>query len=133
MAARVTYTFSHYYGNFDQDSTTTANDANVFIGSSFIADAAGRQFWDDHNAGDLRGDRRHMFKMYGAYTLDFVAGKFHWDATVGAFLVAQSGQPWEAWSYEPYRALSDLRPVDTFQGSPSLPAPGSPRRTTRSI
>ena len=54
---RGSYTWSHYYGNFDQDNTTTANDANVFIGSSFIGDGAGRQLWD-FNDGDLRGDRR---------------------------------------------------------------------------
>ena len=38
---RGSYTWSHYYGNFDQDNSTTANDANVFIGSSFIGDGAG--------------------------------------------------------------------------------------------
>jgi hypothetical protein len=95
---RGSYTWSHYYGNFDQDSTTTANDANVFIGSSFIADGAGRQLWDFRD-GDLRGDRPHLFKVYGYYTLN-------WNATAGAYLVAQSGQPWEAWSYEPYIALT---------------------------
>src|SRR6185295_11380259 len=63
---RGSYTWSHYFGNFDQDSTTTANDANIFIGSSFIGDGAGRQLWDFRN-GDLRGDRRHMFKLYGFY------------------------------------------------------------------
>ncbi|MGH9311251.1 MAG: carboxypeptidase regulatory-like domain-containing protein, partial [Vicinamibacterales bacterium] len=34
---RGSYTWSHYYGNFDQDNTTSVNDANSFIGSSFIA------------------------------------------------------------------------------------------------
>ncbi len=95
---RGSYTWSHYYGNFDQDNSTAANDANVFIGSSFIGDGAGRQLWD-YKDGDLRGDRRHMFKLYGYYNL-------HWNATAGAFVVAQSGQPWEAWSYEPYVALT---------------------------
>ena len=61
---RGSYTWSHYYGNFDQDNSTTANDANIFVGSSFIADGAGRQLWDLRD-GDLRGDRRHMFKLYG--------------------------------------------------------------------
>jgi hypothetical protein len=95
---RGSYTWSHYYGNFDQDNSTAANDANVFIGSSFIADGAGRQLWDFKD-GDLRGDRRHMFKLYGYYNLA-------WNATAGAFVVAQSGQPWETWSYEPYAALT---------------------------
>ncbi len=95
---RGSYTWSHYYGNFDQDNSTTANDANVFIGSSFIGDGAGRQLWDNKD-GDLRGDRRHMLKLYGYYN-------FKWNATAGTFFVAQSGQPWEAWSYEPYIGLT---------------------------
>ncbi len=95
---RGSYTWSHYYGNFDQDSSGVTNDANVFIGSSNIADGAGRQLWDLRD-GDLRGDRPHMLKIYGYYSLN-------WNATAGAFLVAQSGQPWEEWSFEPYRALT---------------------------
>ncbi|CAN5883861.1 hypothetical protein BH24ACI4_BH24ACI4_14620 [soil metagenome] len=94
---RGSYTWSRYYGNFDQDNTTTANDDNVFIGSSFIADGAGRQLWDNKE-GRLRGDRPHMLKLYGYYTLG-------WNATVGAFAIAQSGHPWEAWSYLPYVPL----------------------------
>ncbi len=94
---RGSYTWSHYYGNFDQDNSTTDNDANVFVGSSFIGDGAGRQLWDN-KSGDLRGDRRHMLKLYGYYNL-------RWNATAGAFAVAQSGQPWEAWSFVPYIPL----------------------------
>jgi hypothetical protein len=95
---RGSYAWSHYYGNFDQDSSAVTNDANIFIGSSNIADGAGRQLWNFRD-GDLRGDRPHMFKVYGYYSLD-------WNATAGAFLVAQSGQPWEMWSYEPYISLT---------------------------
>jgi hypothetical protein len=96
---RGSYTWSHYYGNFDQDNTTgLENDMNTFIGSSNIADGAGRQLWDNKD-GDLRGDRRHLLKIYGYYSLK-------WNATAGGFLVAQSGQPWEAQSYEPYIALT---------------------------
>jgi hypothetical protein len=95
---RGSYTWSHYYGNFDQDNSTTANDANVFIGSSFIADGAGRQLWDFKD-GDLRGDRPHLLKVFGYRQLP-------WNATIGGYFVAQSGQPWETWSYEPYRALT---------------------------
>ena len=93
-----TYTWSEYYGNFDQDNSTTANDANVFIGSSFIADAAGRQLWDNKD-GTLRGDRPHLLKVYGARELP-------WNASFGLFGVFQSGQPWEEWSVEPYRHLT---------------------------
>ena len=96
---RGAYTWSHYYGNFDQDNTTALeNDMNTFIGSSNLGDGAGRQLWDMKD-GDLRGDRRHLFKLYGFYSLN-------WHATAGGFLVAQSGQPWEAQSYEPYIALT---------------------------
>lgn len=86
---RGSYVWSHYYGNFDQDNTTTENDDNVFIGSSFLADGLGRQIWDNRY-GDLRGDRRHQVKLYGYYRLP-------WQASAGAFAVYQSGQPWEAW------------------------------------
>jgi hypothetical protein len=95
---RASYTWSKYYGNFDQDNSTTANDANVFIGSSFIGDAAGRQLWNFRD-GTLRGDRPHLLKVYGIRQLP-------WRASVGAYFVAQSGQPWETWSYEPYISLT---------------------------
>ena len=85
------YTWSHYYGNFDQDNSTVVNDAAVFIGSSFIADGAGRQLWNNRY-GDLRGDRRHMFKMYGAYQTP-------WRGSLGAFFNYQSGQPYELWGH----------------------------------
>ena len=92
------YVWSHYYGNFDQDNSTVANDANTFIGSSFIADGAGRQLWN-FREGNLRGDRRHQLKIYGAYT-------FNWPGRAGAYLVYQSGQPWETWNVEVYRDLT---------------------------
>jgi hypothetical protein len=97
---RGSYTWSRYTGNFDQDNSSTgaANDQNIFIGSSNIADGAGRQLWNLKD-GRLRGDRPHMLKLYGYYMLP-------WNATTGAFAVAQSGQPWEIHSYEPYRALT---------------------------
>jgi len=98
LSLRGSYTYSHYWGNFDQDNSTATNDANVFIGSSYIGDGAGRQLWDFRD-GTLRGDRPHMVKLYGYYQLP-------WQASIGAYAVAQSGQPWELWSYEPYIALT---------------------------
>ena len=94
---RGSYVWSHYYGNFDQDNSAgsgTGNDSNIFIGSSNIGDGAGRQLWN-FKYGDLRGDRRHQFKVYGSYTLP-------WKSSVGAYAIYQSGQPWEYHSYEPY-------------------------------
>ncbi|PIE03041.1 MAG: TonB-dependent receptor [Acidobacteria bacterium] len=91
----ASYTWSHYYGNFDQDNTAYNNDLNIFIGSSIIADGAGRQIWD-FKYGNLRGDRRHLLKLLGKYNL-------FWNATVGANLFYQSGQPWETWNVDVYR------------------------------
>ena len=91
----ASYTWSHYYGNFDQDNTTTNNDQAIFIGSSNLADGAGRQLWNNKD-GNLRGDRRHQFKTYGYYNFD-------WNGSAGAYLVYQSGQPWEAWDSNVYR------------------------------
>ena len=95
---RGSYTWSRYYGNLDQDNSTTGNDANIFIGSSNIADGIGRQLWDNKE-GRLRGDRPHLLKIYGYHLMP-------WNATAGVYFVAQSGQPWEEWSYEPYIALT---------------------------
>jgi hypothetical protein len=94
------YTWSHYYGNFDQDNSSfaQANDAAIFIGSSNIGDGAGRQLWD-FKYGDLRGDRRHVAKITSAYSLP-------WNATVGAFALYQSGQPYQLESVLPYRPLT---------------------------
>jgi hypothetical protein len=95
---RASYSWNRYRGNFDQDNTTTGNDANVFIGSSCIGDDAGRQLWN-FREGTLRGDRPLSLKLYGYYQLP-------WWASVGAYAIVQSGQPWEIWSYEPYIALT---------------------------
>ena len=95
---RGSYTWSRYYGTLDQDNSTVGNDANIFIGSSNIADGAGRQLWD-MKEGRLRGDRPHMLKIYGYHALP-------WNSTAGVYFVAQSGQPWETWSFEPYSDLT---------------------------
>jgi hypothetical protein len=97
---RGSYTRSRYYGNFDQDNSTvtTANDGNIFIGSSNIGDGPGRQLWD-FKLGTLRGDRPNAFKLYGSYNLP-------WNASAGTYIVAQSGQPWEKWDYSLYSALT---------------------------
>jgi hypothetical protein len=92
----MSYSWSHYYGNFDQDNSTSssANDANVFIGSSNIGDDFGRQLWNN-KYGNLSGDRRHKLKVFGTYRLP-------WQATVGAYFIYQSGQPWQLSDYSYY-------------------------------
>jgi hypothetical protein len=101
---RGSYVWSHYYGNFDQDNTTVGNDANIFIGSSNLADGRGAQIWD-HKYGNLNGDRRHQLKLYGYYQLP-------WNASVGGFTFYQSGQPWEVWdrlAYTPPPSTDTIR------------------------
>ncbi|MCY4128672.1 MAG: carboxypeptidase-like regulatory domain-containing protein [Gammaproteobacteria bacterium] len=85
----ASYVRSRYTGNFDQDNTSSVNDANRFIGSSNVADGYGRQLWDNKD-GVLRGDRPHILKAFGYLDL-------RWQGRVGAYVVYQSGQPWEAW------------------------------------
>jgi len=93
------FTWTRYYGNFDQDDTTGAvNDMNTFIGSSNIGDSAGRQLWD-YKDGTLHGDRPYLIKIYGTRLLP-------WNASTGFFFVTQAGQPWETNSFEPYRSLT---------------------------
>ncbi|MCB1049942.1 MAG: TonB-dependent receptor [Acidobacteria bacterium] len=98
---RGSYVWSHYYGNMDQDNTTAGNDANVFIGSSNIADGPGRQLWNN-KYGNLAGDRRHQFKLYGYYM-------FGWNGSAGAYGIYQSGAPWEEWNYETYSNITGSR------------------------
>ncbi|CAM3808991.1 MULTISPECIES: carboxypeptidase regulatory-like domain-containing protein [Pseudoalteromonas] len=85
----ASYVWSHYYGNFDQDNTAATNDANTFIGSSNYGDGRGRYSWD-YKYGTLSGDKPHLVKVYGYYTVP-------WQANVGAYFVFQSGKPWETW------------------------------------
>ena len=91
--------WSHYYGNFDNDNVSGDNDRNLFIGSSSFGDGAGRMQWNNKK-GDLRGDRRHMLKLYGNYD-------FNWDGILGAYLVWQSGQPWTPWDNLPWADPAD--------------------------
>jgi hypothetical protein len=98
---RGSYVWSHYYGNFDQDNMEADNDFATYYGSSYIADGAGRQVWNNRY-GNLRGDRRHKLKVYGFYN-------FSWNGTVGAYGVYQSGEPWEIHSIEPYIHITGSR------------------------
>mgnify|MGYP000324290384 CR=1 FL=1 len=85
----VSYVWSHYYGNYDQDITSGSSDGNLFIGSSNLADGKGRQLWDG-KYGKLNGDKPHVLKAIGYYTTD-------WNADIGFNFVFQSGDVWEAW------------------------------------
>ena len=93
------YTWSRYRGNFDQDNASTNVDFNTFIGSSLLSDGRGRMLWNMKD-GKLKGDRPHLFKLYGYYELG-------WNAIVGAYALYQSGEAWETWDGGIYGYSSD--------------------------
>jgi Carboxypeptidase regulatory-like domain len=113
------YTWSHYYGNFDQDNTSGAggNDANIYIGSSNIADGPGHQLWND-KYGLMTGDRRHLLKLTGTYS-------FPWHGSAGAYALYQSGAPWTAWDYTKYNQFPDNSTSETIK----FAEPAGSRRT----
>ena len=90
----ASYVWSHYFGNYDQDITSTASDGNLFIGSSNLGDGRGRMLWDG-KYGNLHGDKPHVFKTIGYYTTD-------WNADIGFKFLYQSGDVWEAWDGSVY-------------------------------
>lgn len=113
------YTWSHYFGNFDQDGSAGAglNDGNIFIGSSNIGDGGGRQMWD-YREGNLHGDRPHVFKAFGTYQLP-------WSASMGFYALAQSGTAWEAWDRTVYSAIIGTSTSETIRYA----EPAGSRRT----
>tara|TARA_R110002167_G_scaffold181944_3_gene382301 strand:- start:322 stop:3252 length:2931 start_codon:yes stop_codon:yes gene_type:complete len=94
MYLNVSYVWSNYFGNYDQDITSTASDGNLFVGSSNLGDGKGRMLWDG-KYGKLHGNRPHVLKAFGYYTAD-------WDANIGFNFVFQSGDVWEAWDGSEY-------------------------------
>ena len=95
----MSYVWSHYFGNYDQDVTNSSPDENLFVGSSNLSDGKGRQLWDG-KYGTLNGDRPHVLKALGYYTTD-------WNADIGFNFVFQSGDVWEAWDGSLYGYSSD--------------------------
>lgn len=95
----MSYVWSHYFGNYDQDITSTGSDGNLFVGSSNLGDGMGRMLWDG-KYGKLNGDRPHILKALGYYTTS-------WNADVGFNFVFQSGDVWEAWDGGAYGYSSD--------------------------
>ena len=85
LATDVSYTWSHFEGNFDLDYSTVA----VFNTSSFIQDGPGTNVEDPNRFGPLAEDRPHVFKVFAAYD---VSKAF----SASAYLRVQSGTPWAA-------------------------------------
>ncbi len=99
----VSYAWSELTGNFDLDYAAGA----VFNTSSILQDGPGVFVEDDFRNGPLGEDRPHVLKVFGTYMIT--------DAfSLGGYIRAQSGTPWERrvqdW-YSGYRNL--LEPLGT--------------------
>jgi len=96
----ASYTLSRLDGNWDLDTSGNA----IFYSSSYIGDGPGLFPTDPDHEGILQGDRTHIAKLFGTYTLPT-------KTILGGYLRFQSGQPWEARGFDPVNG-TDLMPIE---------------------
>jgi hypothetical protein len=84
----ASYTLSKLDGNWDLDYSTA-----LFYSSSYIGDGPGLFPTDLNRQGTLIGDRTHVAKLFGTYTLPT-------KTNLGGYLRFQSGRPWEARGFD---------------------------------
>jgi hypothetical protein len=87
--ADLSYTLSRLEGNWDLDYAS-----QLFYASSYIEDGPGINVEDDNRYGILEGDRTHIAKLFGSYTLPT-------NTIIGGYVRFQSGRPWQAQQYDP--------------------------------
>jgi hypothetical protein len=92
----ASYTLSRLDGNWDLDYSTA-----LFYASSYIGDGPGLFPTDPNRQGILIGDRTHVAKLFGTYTLPT-------KTTLGGYLRFQSGRPWEARGFDPVNGVDLL-------------------------
>jgi hypothetical protein len=99
----ASYANTRLWGNFDLDYAASA----VFNTSSILQDGPGVFVEDRYREGPLSQDRTHVLKVFASWVPTT-------HVTIGGYLRAQSGQPWEArgrdW-YDGYRRY--LEPAGT--------------------
>lgn len=96
----ASYTLSRLDGNWDLDTSGTS----IFYSSSYIGDGPGLFPDDPNHEGILQGDRTHIAKLFGTYTLPT-------RTILGGYLRFQSGQPWEARGFDDVNG-TDLMPIE---------------------
>ena len=96
----ASYTLSRLDGNWDLDTSGHA----IFYSSSYIGDGVGLFPTDPNHEGLLQGDRTHIAKLFGTYTLPT-------KTIVGGYLRFQSGKPWEARGIDPNNGTT-LMPIE---------------------
>jgi len=87
--ADASYTLSELDGNWDLDYAT-----QLFYSSSYIQDGPGIRVQDQFRQGILEGDRTHVVKIFGTYSLPT-------NTVIGGYFRFQSGRPWQAQQYDP--------------------------------
>jgi hypothetical protein len=92
----ASYTLSKLDGNWDLDYSTA-----LFYASSYIGDGPGLFPTDPNRQGTLIGDRTHVAKLFGTYTLPT-------KTNIGGYLRFQSGRPWEARGFDPVNGVTLL-------------------------
>jgi hypothetical protein len=90
----ASYTLSKLDGNWDLDYSTA-----LFYASSYIGDGPGLFPTDLNRKGTLIGDRTHVAKLFGTYTLPT-------KTNVGGYLRFQSGRTWEARGFDVVNGVS---------------------------
>ena len=98
--ADASYTLSRLDGNWDLDTSGNA----IFYSSSYIGDGPGLFPTDPNHTGLLQGDRTHIAKLFGTYTLPT-------KTILGGYLRFQSGKPWEARGIDPVNGTT-LMPIE---------------------
>jgi Carboxypeptidase regulatory-like domain len=96
----ASYTLSRLDGNWDLDTSGTS----IFYSSSYIGDGPGLFPTDPNHEGILQGDRTHIAKLFGTYTLPT-------RTILGGYLRFQSGRPWEARGHDPVNDTT-LMPIE---------------------
>ncbi len=87
----VSYAWSKLYGNYDQDYSGGLGGAAVFNTSSLINDGPGSFAADTFRQGVLSQDRPHVFKVLATWMPEWIE-----NLSLGTYVRAQSGTPWEA-------------------------------------
>ncbi len=96
------YTWSHLYGNYE--GTISDEFGNDLAGMNQSFDYP---FMMEHSAGDLPGDLRHIFKLYGVYAWDF-------GMQVGGNLSYQTGRPINSYGRHPTDPWAVEEPYPSF-------------------
>ena len=96
------YTWSHLYGNYE--GTIAEEWGSAFAGMNHSFDYP---YMMEHGTGDLPGDLRHNFKLYGVYGWDF-------GLQVGGSIYFHTGRPINSYGRHPDDPWAAADPYSSF-------------------